>query len=287
MNTQPEKFFADFSESKSNTADATDEQWQIGFLCYGARCGLCFDDFNISKNIKRLLPPYHELIDFDPNGQIYRLVTKAEEDLNGLYLNGELIHRIKDFSEDIFDSIQSKIQMSLAVILPPEMYLLHAGAVVFEKVGILIPGDSFSGKTTLTREFLRAGAEYYSDDCAVIDKNGNLYPYSKTLSVRNFRQESEIVEAEKMGAVLGRQPRPVRLIILAEYEDKQIWQSHRVSQGEAVWEISKNLFYPTSMTLYPAETLRTLANLATCATTLRGVRGEASETVEKILGEFF
>ena len=35
------------------------------------------------------------------------------------------------------------------------------------------------GKTTLTKEFLKAGAEYYSDDCAVIDILANYIPIQK------------------------------------------------------------------------------------------------------------
>src|SRR4029077_21066652 len=49
---------------------------------------------------------------------------------------------------------------------------LHAGLVGWKGNAIVIPGDSYSGKSTLVAELIRAGPEYYSDEYAVLDEQG-------------------------------------------------------------------------------------------------------------------
>ena len=281
MNAQTGDFT---SESKLPASD--EQQGEIGFSFHGLKCRLSFDDLNLFEKLLQLLPPYNEISKFEKAGQVFKLITRSKEKINGLYLNDERILQFGELDETVFEAIESKIQLSMAVALPPRKYFLHAGAVALRNVGIIIPGSSFSGKTTLTKEFLKAGAEYYSDDCAVIDNFGKLYPYSKTLSIRNTFQESEIVKAESVGAETGRGAVPVRLIILTEYKKKYTWRSRKISEGEAVWELSKNLFYPASMTLYPTETFRALANIVKQSKTLCGKRGEAAEVVEMVLADF-
>jgi hypothetical protein len=261
-------------------------QGEIGFSFHGLKCRLSFDDLNLFEKLLQLLPPYHEISKFEKPGQIFKLITRAAGKINGLYLNDEQILQFRELDETVFEAIESKIQLSMAVALPPKRYFLHAGAVALNSIGIIIPGSSFSGKTTLTKEFLKAGAEYYSDDCAVIDNFGNLYPYSKTLSVRNNFQESEIVKAESVGAVTGRESVPVRLIVLTEYKKKYTWETRKMSEGEIVLELSKNLFYPASMTLYPSETFQALANIVNDSKILCGKRGEAAEVVKIVLADF-
>ena len=63
-------------------------------------------------------------------------------------------------------------------------FFIHAGVVAHRGRGIVIPGDSFSGKTTLVAELVRAGAGYYSDEFAVIDAEGLVHPYARPLSFR-------------------------------------------------------------------------------------------------------
>jgi hypothetical protein len=52
------------------------------------------------------------------------------------------------------------------------------------RVAIVLPGRSFAGKTTLTAALLRRGAEYYSDEYAVLDHGGRVHPFARPLRVR-------------------------------------------------------------------------------------------------------
>lgn len=271
---------------KSVARDFERLPYNIYFSFHHLKCCLSFDDISYTDKLKSLLPPYHKLSNSGESKPKFSLITSGGEETKGFYLNGERILQFEKFDDTTFEAVESKIQLALAVALPPKMFFLHAGAVAFKDFGIIIPGKSFAGKTTLTREFLKNGARYYSDDCAVIDKEGRLYAYSKTLSIRNSLQQGEIYKAEDVGAVTGCNPIPVRMIIFAEYKKRQKLRLEKIGAGEAVMQLAKNLFYPASMTLYPSETLQALAKLANDSIILYGKRGDAPEVVETVLKEF-
>lgn len=270
------------------------QYYQAGFTCYGSEFSVSFDDLGLIKKLPDILPPYHKITPFNDSARIFKIITKSTKDVNGLYWDNEKIHQIDEISESSLILIGDKIQMALAIALPPEKYFLHAGAVEYKNVGIIIPGTSFSGKTTLTREFIKRGARYYSDDCAVIDKYGYLYPYSKKISVRknntlfkaDFWNKGKDISAQSIGADLGQNPVRIGLIIFSEYEQNQTWLNRPISSGETVLHLAQNLFYPASMTLYPAETLELLSRLAAEAVIFCGIRGEAEDAAEKILSDF-
>lgn len=69
---------------------------------------------------------------------------------------------------------------------------LHAGAVVANGLGILLPGSSYAGKSTLTQALHQAGAHVYSDDLAVLDLQGRLRPYPKPMSFRSADGDYEM-----------------------------------------------------------------------------------------------
>ena len=50
---------------------------------------------------------------------------------------------------------------------------------------LLIPGATFTGKTTLVQALVQAGATYYSDEYAVLDDAGLVHPYPRPLSIRS------------------------------------------------------------------------------------------------------
>ena len=62
---------------------------------------------------------------------------------------------------------------------------VHAGAVACGGRAVVLPGESFSGKTTLVAALVQAGASYYSDEYAVLDADGRVHPYARRLSIRS------------------------------------------------------------------------------------------------------
>lgn len=71
-----------------------------------------------------------------------------------------------------------------AVASTPDHLLLHAAAVAYQGHGILLPGASGTGKTTLAAGLVLSGMAYLTDEVAALDPVGyELVPYPKPLSV--------------------------------------------------------------------------------------------------------
>ena len=89
----------------------------------------------------------------------------------------------------------------------PNHVFVHAGVVGVEDRAIVLPGRSFAGKTTLVAALVKAGAEYWSDEYAVLDADGLVHPYPKPLSVRiNDTRETDEQPVESLGGRAGEGP---------------------------------------------------------------------------------
>jgi hypothetical protein len=161
---------------------------------------------------------------------------------------------------------------------------VHAGVVGWGDRAILIPGRSFSGKTTLVAELVRAGAIYYSDEFAVIDKQGMVYPYARPLQVReNGSREQTERPVEEFGGIAGRDPLPVGLVIVSRYKPEAHWRPRQISPGVGLLKILDNT---VSARRSPAVAMSTLKQVVSNALIVRGVRGETSQVVDWIAAHF-
>src|SRR3954463_11769902 len=105
-------------------------------------------------------------------------------------------------------------------VLSTQRVFVHAGVVGWGGGAIVIPGDSFSGKTSLVAALVRRGATYYSDEYAPLDRSGRVHPFAKPLSIRGDRKHS----AEELGGATGRRPLTVRAIVQAPFREGAQWR---------------------------------------------------------------
>src|SRR5208283_5118090 len=106
---------------------------------------------------------------------------------------------------------------------------------------ILIPGLSCSGKTTLVAALVGAGATYYSDEYAVLDKEGCVHPYAKRLSIRVPDDKIRIrCRPNELGGTQGVDPIPVGLIVVTQYRIGASWRPRLLSPGRAVLALIDN-----------------------------------------------
>ena len=94
-----------------------------------------------------------------------------------------------------------------------------------------MPGLSFSGKTTLVRALVEAGAVYYSDEFAMLDEAGRVHPYARQLSFRPPDGRPVDLRAEELGGVAGTEPLPVGMVIVTRYRPGGVWQPRQLSAG--------------------------------------------------------
>jgi hypothetical protein len=196
-----------------------------------------------------------------------------------LYGNVVRLARTADI-EELFTVFESDLQLYVAEVTRHRLFV-HAGVVGWKGVAILIPGLSFSGKTTLVSELVRAGATYYSDEYAVLDRHGRVHPYPRALLIRqNGNQKSSKCPIERLGGVAGRKPLPVGLVVVSHYRAGSRWRPRQLPEGRGVLALLANT---VSARRQPKTALSTLEHVASRAPVLKGARGEAKEVVDSIL----
>jgi len=149
----------------------------------------------------------------------------------------------------------------------------------------VLPARSFQGKTTLVTELVKKGAVYYSDEYAVLDENGLVHPFPKTLSIRGIIDKYKQVEStpESFGAIIGTQPLEVGLVLLSEFKRGAKWNPEILSAGNGILEI---LAHTIPVNYKPKFCLHVLNKLTNRAIIAKSKRGEAKKTVNLLL-EFY
>lgn len=182
--------------------------------------------------------------------------------------------------EDLYRYFAADVQLRVAEEAPNRSFV-HAGVVGWRGRAIVIPGDSFCGKTTLVKELVRNGATYYSDEYAVLDRRGRVHPYALPLSVREGSSEHPAkYTAEELGGVAGSRPLPVGLVVVSRYEEGAQWRPRRLSQGRGLLAL---LASTVSARRQPQAALATMTEVVRQAAIVKGVRGEVEHAAMSIL----
>jgi hypothetical protein len=182
--------------------------------------------------------------------------------------------------DEVLEAFEADLHLYTAT-MASDMTFLHAGVVGWRGRAILVPGRSFSGKTTLVLEMLRLGATYYSDEFAVVDDSGQVHPFARPLGIREEGAEAQTkYTAERLGAKSGVGPLPVAIAVISEYQRGARWQPALLSRGEGALQLLAN---SVAVRREPHQTLIRVHELARQAVFLRGKRGEAREAAASIL----
>ncbi|HUF05039.1 MAG TPA: hypothetical protein VMM38_12800 [Aridibacter sp.] len=206
------------------------------------------------------------------------IVTNGREESRGLYYGNERLCTFDGFNEETARGFEGNIEFVLARNAAPEFVFVHAGAVSLEGIGIVFPSKTGSGKTTLTRALLELGAEYFSDDCAVIDSQGMLYPMASPMKLRTESGKRSWLDPARAGYSKSEEPVKVGCVLLTDFEQGTRFDPSAITPGEASLGILENLFLPSVIRDCPAETLAAIGRAVEGSLLLKGTRGEAIET---------
>lgn len=259
----------------------------LAFNAYGVRVGVRTDVAGSLLAIKRHLPlgwkPCASLV-------VTRLfsvvvgpeVSRGARRFYSLYEDDKEIARNKDL-DLLLDSLESSLRLYVAEMTRRRVFV-HAGVVAWKGQAIIIPARSMGGKSTLTAEFVRAGATYYSDEYAVLDTQGRVHPYAKPISIRNSKDYSQTDHpVEAFGGKAGTRPLPVGLVLLTNYKRGSKWRPKQLSQGKGVLAL---LDHTVSARRHPDKAFEALRAVVARAKVFKSFRGEASEVVNALLGGF-
>ena len=165
-----------------------------------------------------------------------------------------------------------------------EWVFIHAGVVGWRGKAIILPAASRAGKTTLVSELIRLGADYYSDEYAVINPSGLVHPYERDLSVRTPGSEIQIpVPPAEFGAEIGSHPIPVGLVVLTKFENEAEFRPEKLSMGIGIMETVPEVIPIRYSTDFSLKVLNTAFSRAII---IKSLRGEAQTAARSILSYF-
>ncbi|HEX3085147.1 MAG TPA: hypothetical protein VHP99_11525 [Pyrinomonadaceae bacterium] len=254
----------------------------MSFTAYGVHVGLRVNDKALLKQLIPRLPPGARPSQVRTTNHLYSMTGFVNESkgrvtrLNLGYWNLFRFARTRSF-DDLLEQFESHLQLTVAEYAPGRVFV-HAGVVGWKGKAILIPGSSFSGKSSLVAELLRAGATYYSDEYAVIDASGRVHPYPRELRIRSTESVwPKRIKATEFGSQIGAKPLPVGVVVSTRFQDGAHFRPRKLSPGKTVLELLANTVSARSQ---PEMALSYLTKSVTPATAFKGVRGEATDIVD-------
>jgi hypothetical protein len=197
-----------------------------------------------------------------------------------LFENGS--YRSETESEKVFLNFFTSYLRAIVAERATPWVFVHAGAIGRNGKVAIFPGNSYSGKTSLVAELLRRGADYYSDEYAVIGDDGLVYPFPRQLSVRMNGDRGTVREfdPEAFGDRGAAVPAELGLVIITKYEPGAAWKPERLEVGTG---IMATLPHVIPIRFNTAGSMRTLNIAFENAIILRGDRGDAARDAETML----
>jgi len=268
---------------KREVSDYLKEEYQFKFESYGVKIGVKSNSKRFLKKIENHLKnivPTAFVIDNTLEAEHDFLINVKKSGLYELYKDGEKL-TYGDSEENFFNFSSSKLRLTIAEYADSRVFI-HAGVVGWKGKAIVIPARSFQGKTTLVAELIKKGAIYYSDEYAVLNEEGLVHPFPKTLSLRGIIDKYRQVETtpESFGGKVGTEPIPVGMVLLTEYEAGAAWEPKIISSGNGIMEI---LAHTIPIRYKPQFTLQVLNKMANRAIIAKSKRSEAKDLVEMLL----
>jgi hypothetical protein len=263
-----------------------DAEFEVYIESYGVKIRISTDAAEafqtIEKILQAILPGCFRIIEKTDVEHHFTLFW----DRNGedwLFLNGKEVPS-NHTRTDVLRGFETQLRLTVAEYAPEKVFV-HAGVVAWKDKAIVIPARSFRGKTSLVAELVRRGAVYYSDEYAIFDAEGWVYPFPKTLSIRGeideWTQKEYPVEA--FGGRAGEKKIPVGLILITQFEPEAEWKPEVLSAGQGILEILEHVVPIRYNPKFSIKVLNQVANRAIIAKTLRS---DVSKSADLIL-DFF
>ncbi|NOZ56504.1 MAG: hypothetical protein GXO73_06915 [Calditrichaeota bacterium] len=257
----------------------------MAFTAYGLHIGIRVSDAVVLPRLPELLP-FGWQPSKDPEVEyLYSFIvgntaaTTGVKRLHVVYSDAIRLERTDDL-EIALKALERDLHLFVGEMARGRVFV-HAGVVGWKGKAIILPGPSFTGKSTLVAALVRAGATYYSDEFAILDECGLVHPFARPLSLRCADPYvGEPVGVEELGGEAGTQPLPVGMIVTTTYREGGTWLPTTLSQGKAVLALLSNTL---SARRQPEVVLPVLEIVAAGARAISSTRGEADDIVAQLL----
>ena len=253
----------------------------IAFEAFGARIGIRIAE-SVASDVRPRLPPRARLItseDYDTVYSVNSIPSKSSSHtIYQLERDGADVGSYRSLSR-IGRELESDMHFRVA-LAARDFLFVHAGVVQWKGQAVVVPGRTETGKSSLIMALVHAGAEYFSDEYAVLDREGRVHPYPKPLSQRREGGPPRLHTAEALGSQQEAPAVPMGLAAITRFRDGAAWNPRRISKAQVMMALFDNTVVAESR---PEFALSVLAKAVEGTEGLEGERGEASEMVSALL----
>ena len=257
---------------------------EIVFESYGVRVKIQATDAELlreaEQTARKALVDRIRILDTKESEHTFG-ISSDKNDTLFLLQNGEQISFDSSRSR-FFKFFNSMLRIVVAEHASGSVFI-HAGVVGWKGKAIVMPADSFRGKTTLVRELVRNGAEYYSDEYAVLDEDGLVHAFPRDLSVRDPEFGEMDVPVEDLGGKVGSRPIPVGAVLITEYQENADWDPTKLTVGQGIMEMIPHTIPRNFNTEFSLKVLNTAVSDAII---LKSPRGDAGDFAINFLSFF-
>lgn len=157
------------------------------------------------------------------------------------------------------------------------LIFVHAGVVYVDGFAVLLPGRSFSGKSTLVSALVDRGALYGSDEYAVISADGFVHPYPRPISLRDEDGSRPRITVPR--SQIGR-PGRVSMVAHVAYRPEAEPDLRPIVASQSLLRLLDNTVAAQSRT---EESLSALIEATKDASAVAGTRGSAEAAADELL----
>ena len=152
----------------------------IAFEAFGARIGIRIAE-SVASDVRPLLPPRARLITSEDYDTVYSVKsTPSKSSSHTIYQlerDGADVGSYRSLSR-ICRELESDMHFRVA-LAARDFLFVHAGVVQWKGQAVVVPGRTETGKSSLIMALVDAGGNYFSDEYAVLDREGSSSPVSQ------------------------------------------------------------------------------------------------------------
>ena len=217
------------ASTNSNSARST------AFESFGVRLRVTADTPEVIERIPAMLPP--DARPCSPSTVDESFGVLADDGGSYRFERGDSLVSGGLELEVALRLLENQLRTYIGLHAPSRIFV-RAGVVASEGRAIVIPGLSMAGKTTLVLELVRGGADYYSDEFAVLDERGLVHPYPTTPSVREPAQPNH-VDVQRLNRGQGDGPLTIGAVVLTAYRPARSGGPHGSRRAALRWPWSR------------------------------------------------
>lgn len=254
----------------------------IAFEAFGARIAIRTSE-SVLPDLRPRLPPRARPItteNYDTAYSVEKIPSRSSSGDTRYQLTRDGVGIAPSGSlSDVCRELESDMHFRVA-LAARDFLFVHAGVVQWKGQAVVVPGRTETGKSSLVMALVNAGSEYFSDEFAVLDRQGRVHSYPKPLSQRREGQSPHLHSLEALGGQQEAPAVPMGLTVITRFRPGAAWNPQRVTPARAMIALFDNTVVARSK---PEFALAVLAKAVKHTRGLEGDRGEAGEMASALL----